>query len=196
VVDQISADYAHQPVVFLENYYLSPPGDRRSRFFAAVPSQDSYYFPWISVDSGHLWSLGPTDYSTDYRAMVDAELSRPPQGSISVERVRVGDTFEFTIEVTNATGVELSYSNQATVHAIVFEDAPDGLSRVTDRYVRGAAYGFIAWLADGATDSFDLVVDLTGIAVDWNDLHSVVLVDYRPGGSSGPYDMIQAAFQP
>jgi hypothetical protein len=195
VVDQISADYANQPVVFLEYYYYEAPGNRLNRFWAAVPPQD-YYFPLISVDSGNQWSLGYVDFDTEYRAMVDAELSRPPQGSISVQRARVGDTFEFTIQVTNATGVELSYSNQATVHAIVFEDAPGSISRVTDRYVRGATYGSVASLADGATDSFELVVDLTGIAVDWNELHSVVLVDYRPGGSSGPYDMIQAAFQP
>ena len=153
-------------------------------------------FPWIIVDSGNQWSLGYIDFSTDYRAMVDAELFRPLQGEITVERERFADTFEFTIEVTNNTGEPLSTSNWASVHAIVFEDAPDGIARVTDRYVRGAVHGAIVSLADGESDTFTLVVDLNGVAVDWQDLHSVVLVDCRPAGGSGPYDTIQAAFQP
>jgi uncharacterized repeat protein (TIGR01451 family) len=29
--------------------------------------------------------------------------------------------------------------------------------------------------------------------VDWDRIHPIVLADYRPGGSSGAYDMLQAA---
>ena len=195
MVDQISSDYAHRPVVFLENYYYDAPGDRIWRVYYAIPGS-SYSFPLIILDSGNLWSMGPTDYSADYRALVETALARPPEGSIRVQRQRVNDTFEFTIQVTNNTGVTLSTANHASVYAIVFEDSPDGISRVTDRYVREASYGSITSLADGASDTFDLVVDLTGMTVDWDALHSVVLVDYRPSGSTGPYDMIQAAFQP
>ena len=32
--------------------------------------------------------------------------------------------------------------------------------------------------------------------VDWSRMRAVVLADYRPGGSSGPYDMLQAARVP
>ncbi len=86
-------------------------------------------------------------------------------------------------------GVTLSTSNSAAVHALVFEDDPAGVSRVTSRYLRGDDSVSIGTLADGASDSFNLTVDLTGVGVDWDQLHSVVLVDYRPGGFSGPWDM-------
>ncbi len=195
MVDHISSDYTQQPIVFLENYYYDSRGDRLSRVYYAIPGS-SYAFPLIILDSGNLWSMGPTDYSTDYRALVETALARAPEGAITVQRQRVDDTFEFTIQVTNKTGVTLSTANRAKVHAIAFEDSPDGIARVTDRYVREASWDSIASLADGATDTFNLVVDLSGMTVDWNKLHSVVLVDYQPDGSSGPYDMIQAAFQP
>lgn len=81
-------------------------------------------------------------------------------------------------------------------HALVLEDDPTGVSRVTSRYLRGDDSVSIGSLADGASYSFNLTVDLTGVGADWNALHSVVLVNYRPGGSSGPWDMVQAAFQP
>lgn len=127
---------------------------------------------------------------------MDTALTSPPQGSITVQRQRVGDTFEFDVVVTNNTGATFSSANSATVHAIVFEDSPDGVARVTERYVRQASYQSISSLGDGETDTLSLVVDLSGMAVNWDDLHSVVLVDYRPGGSSGPYTAMQAAFQP
>jgi len=195
VVDQIASDSENLTVVFLEYYYYDDLGDRRSRMFTAIPGP-SYSFPLVIIGSGNQWSMGPTDYSTDYRALVETQLSREPSGLVSVSRQRVNDTFEFSVTVTNNTGVTLSAGNSATVHAIVFEDDPDGVARVTDRYVRQAEYEPISSLDDGATDTFNLVVDLSGMTVDWNALHSVVIVDYRPGGSSGPFDSIQSAFQP
>jgi hypothetical protein len=64
---------------------------------------------------------------------------------------------------------------------------------VTDRYVRAVASTGIASLAPDATATFELETpELVG--VNWDKLRYLVLVDYRPGGSSGPYDMLQAAF--
>ncbi len=195
MVDQISLDFEEQPVVFLEQYHYDDHGDRRWRMYTAIPGP-TYSWPLVIVESGNQWSEGPTDYNTTFRGLVDSELERAPTGSLSVSRQRVGDTFEFSVAVTNETGTALSSANSATVHAIVFEDAPAGVARVTDRFVRAADYTSIASLDDGATDTFDLVVDLSGVTVDWGALHSVVIVDYRPGGATGPYDSVQAAFQP
>jgi hypothetical protein len=155
------------------------------------------YFPPIIVDAGDQFTMGyHSNFAQVYGDMVDAALERPALASLSVVRQRVNDTFEFTVEVVNNAGVTLSSSNSARVHVLVFEDDPAGVSRVTSRYLRGDDSVSIGSLADGASNSFNLTVDLTGVAVEWDQLHSVVLVDYRPGGASGPWDMVQAAFQP
>lgn len=195
-VDALSDDYDHLPVVFIEYSYFDPPLDRQSRMYAAHGG-GTIYFPPIIVDAGNQFTMGfHSNFALVYGDMVDAALARPALGSVRVTRQRVGDTFEFSVEVVNDTGTTLSTSNSARVHALVFEDDPAGVSRVTSRYLRGDDSVAIATLADGDSDSFNLVVDLTGVSVNWNALHSVVLVDYRPGGFSGPWDMVQAAFQP
>jgi len=184
------------PVVFLEYAFYDPPLDRQSRMYAAHGG-GAIYFPPIIVDAGDQFTMGyHLNFAQVYGDMVDAALERPALGSLRVTRQRVNDTFDFAVEVVNHSGVTLSTSNFAAVHVLVFEDDPDNVSRVTSRYIRGDDSVSIASLADGDTHTFSLAVDLTGVAVDWNSLHSVVLVDYRPGGSSGPWDMVQAAFQP
>jgi hypothetical protein len=184
------------PVVFLEYAYYAPPLDRQSRMYAAHGG-GTIYFPPIIVDAGDQFTMGyHSNFGEVYGGMVDAAMARPALGSLRVTRQRVNDTFEFTVEVVNNSGVSLSTTNFARVHALVFEDDPAGVSRVTSRYLRGDDSVSIGLLADGASDSFNLTVDLTGVGADWNAVHSVVLVDYRPGGSSGPWDMVQAAFQP
>jgi hypothetical protein len=183
-------------VVFLEYAYYAPPLDRQTRMYAAHGG-GTIYFPPIIVDAGDQFTMGyHSDFAGVYGPMVDAALARPATGSLYVSRQRVGDTFEFSVEVVNRTGVTLSSANGAAVHALVFEDDPSGVERVTARYLRGDAMVQISSLGDGASDTFDLVVDLAGVGVNWDNLHSVVLVDYRPGGYSGPWDMMQAAFQP
>jgi hypothetical protein len=183
-------------VVFLEYAYYAPPLDRQSRMYAAHGG-GTIYFPPIIVDAGDQFTMGyHPNFAQVYGDMVDAALERPALGMLKVTRERVNDAFEFAVEVVNNTGVTLSTTNFAAVHVLVFEDEPGGVSRVTSRYIRGDDSVALASLADGAADTFNLVVDLAGVAVDWNALHSVVLVDYRPGGSSGAWDMVQAAFQP
>jgi len=102
----------------------------------------------------------------------------------------VGNRVRVSGQMTNLSGVTLSSSgNGATIHVIVYEDAHVG---VTDRYVRAApSTAIVSGLANGATMTFTLeTIDLT--SVNWNNLHTIVLADYRPAGSSGPYDMLQA----
>ena len=98
--------------------------------------------------------------------------------------------------MTNLSGVTLSSSDAARVHAIVYEEhtpADPNVDHITGRIVRAAvSTGVSPALADGATAAFTLdTADLTNV-VDWARIHTIVLADYRPGGSSGTYDMLQA----
>ena len=189
MVDQLAQDYAGQPVVFIEDYYAAPKGNRYSRFWAAHGA-GSAYFPLIIVDSGHQVYDGPTQFYDTYKSMVDAELARAPLAEVSAVQQRAGSRLQFDVTVKNLSGVTLSSANSATVHVLVYEDARVG---VTGRYMRAAPYQAISTpLANNATTTFHLETeDLNN--VDWSKLHAVALVDYRPGGSSGPYDTLQAA---
>lgn len=146
----------------------------------------------VIVDSGHQVTNGyHADFYNDYRTMIDAELTRPAQAEITATYQRIGNHVNFTGQVKNLSSVTLSSLNLATIHGIVYEDAHVG---VTNRYVRAAvATNITSALAPSATTSFTLdTTDLT--VIDWNKLHYLVLVDYRPAGATGPFDMLQAAF--
>jgi hypothetical protein len=188
-VEQLASDYAGQRVVFLEQDVDSPIGSRYSRWWAAYGSGGSVTLPLVMADSGNQISNGSVDFYDTYKAMIDAELARPAQMEIQASTQRVGDTLYFDIELKNLSGVTLGSSNSATVHAIVYEDAH---VIHTDRIVRAADQTIISpALAPGATKTLTLETALSG--VDWDKIHPIVLVDYRPGGSSGAYDMLQAA---
>lgn len=191
VVDQLAEEYQDQPVVFLEQGTSPLFGDRVSRFWAAH-GYGTAYLPLIIADSGHQFSEGyrSDTMAAEFRAMVDTELTRPPQAEITAVQTREGEHLTFRVTVKNTSGVTLSSSNGAAVHVIVYEDIHAG---VTNRYVRAAPYVSIQTpLADGETATFSLTTpDLSG--VNWDRLHAVALVDYRPGGSTGAYDMLQAS---
>jgi len=188
VVDQLAQDYSNQPVVFVEQDIDDTVGNRVSRWWAAYNTRAT--LPFTMVDSGDQISEGYVSFYSIYSAMVDNALARPAAAEIAAKATRVGNKVHFEIEVTNRSGTTLSGSvNDATVHAIVYE-----LARVqlTDRFVRDAPWISITTpLADNASAHFSLdSADLVG--VDWSNIRAVVLADYRPGGSSGPYDMLQA----
>jgi hypothetical protein len=163
------------------------------------------------VSSGNQTSNGWVDFYNVYKAMVETELARPPQAEIQAYWWREGNKVGFYVQVTNLGEVTLSQAtNQATVHAIVYEDAKVG---VTNRFVRAAVSTGVSYLPPNATATFTLETpDLLGIdfgghfltyeriairdlhvGVNWDNLHFVALVDYRPSGSVGAYDMLQAA---
>lgn len=52
--------------------------------------------------------------------------------------------------------------------------------------------GGAAALQDGASGTYTLTTGSI-VDVDWRNLHGVALVDYRPGGSTGPFHALQAA---
>jgi hypothetical protein len=122
--------------------------------------------------------------------MVDTALARPAQTQIQAYWWRTENKVGFYVQVTNLSNVTLSLTtNSATVHAIVYEDAH---VQLTNRFVRAAISTGISNLAPNATATFTLETsDLSD--VNWDNLHYIVLVDYRPSGSVGAYDMLQAA---
>ena len=195
-IETLAEDYAGQPVVFIEYPVANSLGwSRESRFWAASGS-GTWYLPSIIVDSGHRYASGPVDYYNVYKTMVDAELARAPEAAIEALWWREGDKARFSVRVTNQSGTTLSTAaNDASVHAIVYKDVQEGdlPVSITDRYALTAvSTGVATPLAPGASATFSLeTADLTG--VDWEQLHFLVVADYRPGGASGAYDMLQAA---
>ncbi len=142
------------------------------------------------ADSGHQFSTGVVAYYSVYKGMVDAELARPAAADVQANAWRVGSRFRVSARVVNWSGTTLSSANAATVHAIVYEDIKVG---VTSRTVRDAVYASITGaIANGTSKTFSLDTrDIT--PADWSKVRVLVLVDYRPGGASGAYDMLQAA---
>jgi len=142
------------------------------------------------VDSGNQINNGYVDFYSAYKAMVDAALARPAQAEIQAYWWRTGNKVGFYVQVKNLSTVILSsWTNSATVHAIVYEDAH---VKVTNRFARAAVGIDISDLAPNATATFKLETsDLSD--VNWDNLHFVVLVDYRPSGSAGAFDILQAA---
>jgi len=142
------------------------------------------------VDSGHNAKAGPAAYFAAYSTMVDASLARSPQAELQATWVRQGNKVNFSVQVKNLSGKTLSSSNDATVHAIVYQQQH---LQLTNRYVVSAVETPINNnLANGATGTYTLQTgDL--IDVDWSKLHYLALVDYIPSSSSEKYDMLQAA---
>ena len=193
MVDQLAQEYAGQSVVFLEYDVDSTDfWTRNSRFWAAYGS-GVVTLPEIIVDSGNQVTNGYEDFYTVYKGMVDTALARPAQADVTAQAQRSGDKVKFSVQVTNLSGVTLSSSsNWAAVHGVVYEDVDPGVA-LTGRYVRAAVSTDISNLAPGEKATFTLETsELSG--VDWDKLHFLALVDYRPGGSSGAYDMLQAAY--
>jgi hypothetical protein len=178
-------------VVFLEQHVDYPMGKRIDRWWAAYNSTAPAYLPLVMVDSGHRISSGPqNDFKATYRALVDAELARPPQAEIEAYTRRIGSRMRIYARLRNTAGTALSGSgNDAALHALVWEDKLVG---VTNHIVRAAPWVGISpeVAAEGDFTATLETSDLSG--VNWSALHAVVVADYLPG--PGPaYDMLQGA---
>ncbi len=175
-------------MLLIEQDVDHPVGSRIGRWWTAFDG--SYVIlPMVMVGSGYQISNGYVDFYTTYKNMIEAEKARPPLAEVNAYYQRVGDHFEVRVAVTNKSGVELSYANQATVHVLVYEEAA---VNITGRFVRAATATAIATpLAHGQTASFDLTTaDIAPL--DWGRVHIIALVDYLPQ-PAGPYDTLQAA---
>jgi hypothetical protein len=143
----------------------------------------------VMVDSGNQISNGYESFYSVYQTMVDNSLARPAGADIQATWWRNGNQVELYVQVQNLSSATLSGANSAAVHAIVYEDAH---VQLTGRFARAAVKTDITSLAPDATATFQLETpELSD--VNWDNLHYLVLVDYRPGGSTGAYDMLQAA---
>jgi hypothetical protein len=195
VVEQLKSEYAGQPVVFIEDNVDTPVGGRKSYWWAANGA-GSAYLPLTMVDSGHAFTSGyssSTTYTT-YKGMLDASLARPAQAQFTgLNSTRVGNHINFNGSVTNLLPTTLPAS--ARVHILVYEEhtaiAGEHITRHILRAHVSLAIG--SDLATSASKSFALETAELSNIVDWNKVHAVVLVDYRPGGTTGAYDMLQAA---
>jgi hypothetical protein len=192
-VEQLSQDYASQPVVFIEYDVDDDTFAAREQRWWTAHGGGSVTLPMVMVDSGHEFSNGYEDFDTRYTAMVDASLARPAAAEITASGQRVGDTLHFDIQIVNRLGATLGAGNSARVWVIVYEEfSVSGAGRLTNRFVRAIASTALSPdLPDGETRSLTLDTGaLSGVA--WENLRAIVLVDYRPGGTSGAYDTLQA----
>ena len=175
--------------MFLEHDVDNPQGNRYDRWWRANGT-GTVYLPLVMVDSGNQISSGSESFAHRYRSMVNAAMERPPRVRLEVSRERVDNSFHFEILVTNLSEATLGVENAAMVHALVYVELNIA---DTGRFVRAAKGQPIAALVPG--DSQVFTIDVPVHSADWSKLHSVVLVDYEPDGSTGPYDMLQAAHQ-
>ena len=188
MVDELAHDYANQPVVFVEYDVdnTSLFGARQGRWWAAHGS-DTVLLPLTMVDSGNQIDNG-LPYRSTYENMLNSAMARPAQADIHAASSRVGERVHFDVYVKNLSGVTLSSSNGATVWAIVYEEAHVA---TTDRYARAAVSAGISNLPHGHVAHVALETPEL-IGVNWDKLHLLILAEYRPGGTSGPWDMLQA----
>lgn len=188
MVKRLAGEYAGQPVVFLEYVANASVGVRQSRFDAAW-GPHGYAFPMIMLSSGHLVTQGPEDFYRKYKAMVEAELARPAAVELEAWQQRIGTVMRVWVNLHNTAAFGLDASNQGTVWAIMWDQGTTG---VTGMYVRAAKKVAVSsGIPPGghAGFTFDLAMP-TGI--DPSKLRTIVLAEYRPGGSVGPFDMLQA----
>jgi hypothetical protein len=179
-------------VVFLEYNVDNPPDSRISRWWAGYGEGGFVSLPLTMVDSGRDVSNGFFSIDSNYniyKGMVDTSLARSPKAELEATWKRSGNRVIFSVKVENLSGRTLSTSNDASVTGIVYEQSQ---IQYTGRFVRAVATASISSLANGATQTFDLQTSDLG-AADWDKLHYIALVDYQPNGTSGAYDMLQAA---
>lgn len=187
-VNTLQAEMAGRALL-LEYAYDSFNRGRVDRWWAAYTGSPSVYLPLVMVGSGLAVDQGPVDYYPRYKAMLEAELARPPQASLKVWSRRVGDGLQVDVRATNLAPVALTPEHAAAFWVVVWEDKPIGL---TQTWVRATATrALAAALEPGATTSTTVDVPSLG-GVDWQHLRALALLEHRPGGGSGPFDMLQA----
>lgn len=181
---------AGRPVVFLEYYAGLSEGNRESRFIAAFGNY-GYSVPMAIVGSGYRYSQGPADYYNVFKSMIQADQARPPAVDVQAWWRRPEPTVaRLYVNVRNTTQLTLDSQHEAAVWGLAWEHKPT--LGVTGMYVRAAVRVPLPDpLPPGGAAA--LVCDLPiNLLVDWNNLHFVAAAEHRPGGTSGPYDMLQA----
>ena len=183
-------DLADDNVVFVEQSVDTPLGGRLDRWFDAYAAGGTVYLPLAMVDSGHQISTGPVDFAAVYGAMIEDSRTRPALARMTVSGTHVGDLIRFEVRLGNDSGVTLSAANGAALTALIFEE-PESLGTVPP--VLSATVLPISTLADGDVRefSFEVATDIEPEKTRW-----VVIADYRPPGSAGAFDTLQAVSGP
>ncbi|HNT56027.1 MAG TPA: hypothetical protein PKG95_15025 [Anaerolineaceae bacterium] len=195
--NQLVPEYAGQNVLFLEHSALvSSP--RLSRWWDGWAVGGTVGFPMVMTDSGHQVRerlTSGTDFYNLYKAMIESARATPEiNADIQASATRASDVVNFTINVTNLGSLTLGTANKATIWVLVYEESSSGpvADGLTQRYVRAqVSQALSSNLAPGASAQYLLTVNsLSG--VDWNRMHGVIILDYRPNPSLRPYNTYQA----
>lgn len=164
---------------------------RRQRFQLASPSAN--VLPLIDVDSGYRTSFGgQADYYKLFKRMIDEALRRKPGVDILAAYKVVNADVVLSMRVTNHSGVTLSSGNGATLTGIIWAEQKvihTGRSGFGEQINGLCGKGI---LLNGETTTCNLT--MKDKAKDLGSRGQVLaLVDYRPGGASGAYDLLNAA---
>ena len=175
--------------LFLEQRPYGALGARYNRFWAAYSGYSAGY-PIVCVDSGYRVGQGtPDNYYQVQKTRVDEALSRPPEAELDGVVGWQGSRVLAHLTITNSSPITLSYAgNHAQAHLLLYEQD----AGMTGNLVRSAqALPIEEPLAPGASAQVSFAIN----AFDFDRLEGLrcgALIDYRPGGGSGPYDMLQA----
>lgn len=191
MLTQLKADYEDQNVLIVEQNVDAPLGNRLDRWFDSFNTGGDVYLPLVLTDSGHRISNGSEDFSHVYKGMIDDALLRSAEATMSAEGTRNGDILSFEVSLTNASGVTLSATNDATLTALVFEEPTDS-SEVP--LVAAAATSPITTLDNGGTATFTFEAAVAGLNA--SRTRWVVIADYLPPDSSSAYKTLQAVAGP
>jgi hypothetical protein len=188
VVQRLAGEMAGPQVVFLA-YTWDDAGARQQRVLAAHPGDA--YFPIVLVSSGHGVFTGPTSPYATYRSMIEADLTRPATGELQAWWQRDGTDVVVWATLRNTGPVVLSQAaNLASLSAMVYEPIYDFPFQDP---VRGTVtVTLTSPVEPDATAQLQARVPAAAVA-DWTRAAVVALVDYRPAGRGGAYDVVQAA---
>jgi hypothetical protein len=196
--DALQAEYlkAGKPVLFLEQQLQGqyPDVDQRSAYwFSAYGRGGSVQPPLNMVDSGWRISNGQEqDFTKKYRGQVDDALRRKAGAEIGAvwERDRSGG-LNARATVKNLTDFVLGPSNLAKVHVLVYEESK---LVETGRFVRAGASAYLSGnLNPGETATVNVTVPADQFrGVNMGRAKVVALFDYRNGGASGPFELLNA----
>jgi hypothetical protein len=188
VVQRLASEMSGPQVVFLA-YKWADADDREVRISAAHP--DDADFPIVLVSSGHKVSTGLRAPYVTYRTMIESDLTRPATGELHAWWWRDDTDVVVWATLRNTGTVPLSrWANLATFNAMVYEPIYEFPFQDP---VRGmGAVALPSPVEPGATAQLQTRVVAPAVA-DWTRAAVVALVDYRPAGTTGPYDVVQAA---
>lgn len=138
--------------------------------------------PYAMVGSGHELIAGVQFSASVYREMVDRELARPAGALVHAHRHTLSTSeMTVTVQVTNLTSVTLSSQANAAVVSVWSYDpfAELGYSVHQEQPIAEP-------LAPGSSARYELRAPPRRKAY-------LAVVEYRPGGDAGRWDMLQAA---